>query len=51
MRLVLHPWQIYQYVAVDIQRAAILQEGTGDLPWSDVDSELVINLHGYFLSF
>lgn len=41
MHLVLHPCQIYQYVAVDIQTGAILQQGTGDLPWSDGDSELV----------
>lgn len=49
VHLVLHPCQVYQSVAEDIQSAAILQQGTGDL-WSDGGSELVINLCGYFLS-
>lgn len=47
LHLVLHPCQ---YVTEDTQTAAILQQGTGDLPWSIGSSELVINLCGYFLS-
>lgn len=44
LHLVLHLCQVYHYVTEDTQTAAILHQGTGDLPWSDGGSEAVINV-------